>query len=192
MKRGLGTRIFRLVVAAVCGGGALVGLLLVSATPAGASLNGACNAQGTVVSKNKPSRTYDPKAVDKVTVPRKGDVKWKGSVGKTGQRAATGEVRIKFPPPVGKVTIGEWGKDGKKIGRSANSGTYHYNLPSLIAGIKIPVSGEHHEPGIDCSGAVLVTIGGSRSPLAWAALALTVVTVMNMALVMRAKRRASS
>jgi len=161
---------------------------VVTAGPAGASLTGACKAQGTVVSPGKPTRTYDPKVVDKVTVPRKGDVHWQASTGVKGDRTSNGEVRVKFPPPVGKVVVGEWGKNGKKVGRPGNSGTYHYSLPSLIAGIKVPVSGEHHEPGIDCSGAVVVSVEG-HSPLAWVSLALTVFTVVNMALVMRAKRR---
>jgi hypothetical protein len=179
-----------LSVAAACASGTLVGWMLVSAAPAGASLSGKCTAEGTVFSGNPPRSAgpYNPKVVDKVTVPRKGDVKWKGGTGVTGDRAARGEVRVEFPPPVGKVTVGEWGKNGKKVGRPSNSGTYHYSLPSLIAGIKIPVSGEHHEPGIDCVGAVLVTIKG-RSPLAWVSLALTVATVMNMSLIMRGKRR---
>jgi hypothetical protein len=65
---------------------------------------------------------------------------------------------------------------------------YHYDLPSLLAGIKVPVSGEHHEAGIDCAGQVVVQIKG-RSPLVWVSLALTLVTVLNLALVMRAKPR---
>ena len=168
--------------------GTCAGAVEVSAAPAGASLTGACQASGTLVNTGKPSVTYNPKTVDKVKIPRKGDVEWKGSTGKTGKRAATGEVRVKFPPPIGKVTVGQWGKDGKTISAPGNSGTYHYSLPSIIAGIKIPVSGEHHEPGIDCAGAVLVEIEG-HSPLAWASLALTLITVMNMALIMRAKGR---
>jgi hypothetical protein len=90
--------------------------------------------------------------------------------------------------PIGEITIGEWGKDGKKVSKPSNSGTYKYDLPSVIAGIKIPVNGEHHEPGIDCKGAVLLTIKG-RSPLAWVSVALTAIAVMNMSFVMRARRR---
>jgi hypothetical protein len=179
------------IPALACRFAVLAGSLAVAvagAGPAGASLTGACKAQGTVVSTGTPTRTYDPKVVDKATVPRKGDVHWQASTGVTGDRTATGEVRVKFPPPIGKVVVGEWGKNGKKVGRPANSGIYHYSLPSLIAGIKVPVSGEHHEPGINCYGAVVVSVEG-HSPLAWVSLALTVVTVMNLALVMRAKRR---
>jgi hypothetical protein len=163
------------------------GSLVLTATPAGASLTGACKAQGTLVIKGK-TRVYNPKLIDKATVPRTGDVHWKASTGVAGDRAATGEVRVKFPPPIGKVVVGEWGKNGKKVGRPGNSGTYHYSLPMLIAGIKVPVSGEHHEPGINCFGAVVVSVQG-RSPLAWVSVALTFACVMNLSFVMRAKRR---
>jgi hypothetical protein len=166
----------------------LLGTLLLGASPAGASLTGACTASGTVVSPGTPNRTYNPKTVDKVTIPRKGRVRWRGATGVSGDRVATGEVRIKLPPPIGNITIGEWGKNGKKIGRPANSGVYRYSFSSLLAGIKVPVSGEHHEPGITCAGQVVVQIKG-RSPLAWVALALTLVTVLNLALVMRARPR---
>ena len=178
----------RLFLAGALGGAVVVATVLVTAAPAGASLTGRCAASGTLRSRGIPTRTYNPKVVDAATIPRKGDVAWQGSTGVSGDRAATGEVSIKFPPPIGNVHLGEWGKNGKKIGRPGNSGVYHYDLPSLIAGIKVPVSGEHHEPGIDCAGTVVVQIKG-RSPLAWVSLALTVVTVLNLALVMRAKPR---
>ena len=178
----------RICLAAALGTAVLLGTLLLSASTAGASLTGACKASGTLVSPGTPTRTYDPKTVDSATIPRKGDVHWQGSTGVAGDRAATGSVRIAFPPPIGNVNIGEWGKNGKKVGRPGNSGTYHYDVPSLIAGVKIPVSGEHHEPGIDCAGAVVVQVKG-RSPLAWVSLALTLVTVLNLALVMRARPR---
>ena len=181
-------RLASVCIAAAVGGAIVLTAVLVMAAPAGASLTGRCQASGTLVSRGTPTRTYDPKTVDTATIPRKGDVHWRVATGVGGDRTATGEVRIKFPPPVGTVTLGEWGKNGKQVGRPGNAGVYHYDLPSLIAGIKVPVSGEHHEPGIDCAGAVVVQIKG-RSPLAWVALALTVVTVLNLALVMRAKPR---
>ena len=182
-RRGRAQRLSVVCLAGALGTAVLVGTLVLTATAADASLTGACRASGTLVSPGTPTRTYDPKTVDEVTIPRKGDVHWQASTGVSGDRTATGDVRIEFPPPIGKVTIGEWGKNGKKVGRPGNSGVYHYSLPSLIEGIKIPVSGEHHEPGINCAGAVVVQVKG-RSPLAWVALALTLVTVMNLALVM--------
>ena len=178
----------RTVVVAGCLATIVGGLLLLAAAPAGASLTGKCTASGTLVT-GKPSKvyaTYDPKVVDKATIPRKGNVEWIGGTGVTDRRDANGEVRIKMP--IGEITIGEWGKDGEKVSKQSNSGTYKYDLPSVFAGIKVPVTGEHHEPGIDCKGAVLLTVKG-RSPLAWVSVALTAIAVMNMSFVMRARRR---
>jgi hypothetical protein len=181
-------RIATVCAAGVLGTALVVATLLLVAAPAGASLTGACQASGTLVSKGTPTRTYDPKVVDQATIPRTGAVHWRVSTGVAGDRAATGKVGIKFPPPVGTVALGEWGKNGKKVGRPGNSGVYHYSLPALLEGIKVPVTGEHHEPGINCAGAVVVQLKG-HSPLEWVSLALTVVTVLNLALVMRAKPR---
>jgi hypothetical protein len=158
----------------VLGTGVLLGTVLLGAAPAGASLTGACQASGTLISAGTPTRTYNPKVVNAATVPRTGNVEWRVSTGVSGDRAATGKVGIKFPPPVGIVTLGEWGKNGKQVGRPGNSGVYHYDLPSLLAGIKVPVTGDHHEPGINCAGTVVVQIKG-RSPLVWVSLVLTVV-----------------
>jgi hypothetical protein len=176
----------RVCLAGALGTVVLVGTLLLAAAPAGASLTGVCQASGTLVSSGTPTRTYDPKTVDTATIPRTGDVQWRVAVGASGDRAANGEVGIKFPPPVGNVNLGEWGKNGKKVGRSANSGVYHYDLSSFLAGIKVPVSGEHHEAGINCAGQVVVQLKG-RSPLVWVSLALTLVTLLNVSLVMRAR-----
>jgi hypothetical protein len=190
MSRVPGRRLTAVIATTACASSALVGLMVMSAPPAGASLTGKCTAIGVLLT-GKPPRvygTYNPRVVDKATVPRKGDVRWRGGTGITGPRVASGEVRIKGAWPLGQIVIGEWGKDGKKVSKPFNVGTYHYDLPSLVAGVKVPVTGEHHEPGINCAGAVVITVKG-RSPLAWAALALTVVCVMNMAFVMRAKRR---
>lgn len=188
MRRAWARRIPIVCLAGAVGAAVVVATLLVSASAAGASLTGACRASGTLVSSGTPTRTYDPKTVSAVTVPREGDVHWQGSTGVSGDRAATGDVRIALPPPIGKATIGAWGKNGKKVGRPGDTGVYHYSLPSLLAGIKIPVTGEHHEPGINCAGTVVVQIKG-RSPLVWVSLVLTLVTVLNLALVMRAKPR---
>jgi len=175
-------------LAGALGAAAVVGTLLLTASAAGASLTGACRASGTLVSAGTPTRTYDPKTVDSATIPRTGDVHWQGSTGVAGPRVATGEVGVELPPPIGKVELGEWGKDGRKVSRSGDSGVYHYDLPSLIAGVKVPLTGEHHEPGINCAGTVVLQVKG-RSPLVWVSLALTLVTVLNVALVMRARPR---
>ena len=113
--------------------------------PAGAALTGGCTASGTQLQTGK---SYDAVKVDFAKIPRTGDVKWKGSVPvPPTKRLAVGEVQVKFPWPVGDVEIGHWGKDGKKTGSNANAGTYHYDFPQLIAGVK--VVGARTRPGTE-------------------------------------------
>ena len=104
------------------------------------------------------------------------------------KRAAVGEVQVKFPWPVGDVEIGHWGKDAKLTGSNSNAGTYHYDFPSAIAGVKVLVHGRDQEPnGVLCRGSVVVQVAGV-SPIAWASLALTVVMVLNLSLTIRARK----
>jgi hypothetical protein len=171
------------------GAGALlcIGLVAVGgASPAAASLTGGCRASGTQLQTGK---SYNAVTPDSATIPRTGDVKWKGSVPvPAAKRRAVGEVQVKFPWPVGDVEIGHWGKDGKQTGSNANAGTYHYDFPQLIAGVKVVVHGRDQEPtGVLCRGSVVVQIAG-KSPLAWASLALTVVMVLNLSLTIRARK----
>jgi hypothetical protein len=158
-------------------------LVVAGGSTAHAALNGPCTAVGTLRATGK---AYDAKVVDNITIPRVGDVDWKASTGKSGRRLAVGEVRVKFPAPIGEVTVGDWGKNGKTTNAAGNSGDYHYDLPTLIAGIKVPVSGDHSEPGVTCSGVVVVQIEGT-SPLAWASLAFTVFAIAGLALAIRAR-----
>jgi hypothetical protein len=172
----------RLLGAVVFGGFVVV----VVAAPAGASLTGGCQASGTQLQSGK---SYDAVTTDFARIPRTGDVKWKGSVPVPAtKRLAVGEVQVKFPWPVGDVEIGHWGKDGKRTGSNANAGTYHYDFPVLIAGVKTLVHGRDQEPtGVLCQGSVVVQVAGT-SPLAWASLALTVVMVLNLSLTIRARK----
>ena len=161
-------------------------VVVVIAAPAGASLSGGCAASGTIVQNGK---SYDAVTTNFARIPRAGDVKWKGSVPVPAtKRLAVGEVQVRFPWPIGDVEIGHWGKDGKRTGSNANAGTYHYDFPTLIAGIKVLVHGRDQEPsGVVCRGAVVVQVQGT-SPLAWASLALTVLMVLNLSLTIRARK----
>ncbi|HTD49917.1 MAG TPA: hypothetical protein VK771_04915 [Acidimicrobiia bacterium] len=166
---------------------AFAGLVVAgAATPAQAELTGGCKASGTQV---QSGRFYDAVTTNFAKIPRAGDVKWKGSVPVPAtKRLAVGEVQVKFPWPVGDIEIGHWGKNGKETGSNANTGTYHYDFPTLIAGIKVLVHGRDQEPsGVLCKGAVVVQIEGT-SPFAWASLALTIVMVLNLSLTIRARK----
>jgi hypothetical protein len=171
------------------GAGALLFTALVAvvgASPAGASLTGGCRASGTQL---QTGTSYDAVTTNSVEIPRTGDIKWKGSVPvPAAKRRAVGEVQVKLPWPVGDIEIGHWGKDGKQTGSNANAGTYHYDFPPLIAGVKAVVHGRDREPnGVLCRGSVVIRIAGT-SPLAWASLALTVVMVLNLSLTIRARK----
>jgi hypothetical protein len=174
--------IWRWACVLVLSGVAVVG----AAVPAAANLTGGCKASGTQLQTGK---TYDAATTNFAKIPRSGDVQWKASVPVPAtQRVAVGEVKVKFPFPVGDVEIGHWGKDGKKTGSNANQGTYHYDFPSVIAGVKVLVHGSDREPsGVTCTGSVVVQIEGT-SPLAWASLALTIVMVLNLSLTIRARK----
>jgi hypothetical protein len=156
------------------------------AAPASAALKGGCKATGTQVQTNK---TYAAVTTNFAKIPRSGDVKWSGSVPVPAtKRLAVGEVQVKFPWPVGDVEIGQWGKDGKMTGSNRNSGTYRYNFPAELEGIKVLVHGRDQEPsGVVCRGAVVVQLNGTN-PLAWVSLIITIVLVMNLALTVRARK----
>ncbi len=154
--------------------------------PAAAELTGGCTASGTQL---QTGTSYNAVTTDFAKIPRTGDVDWKASVPVPAtKRLAVGEVQVKFPFPVGDVEIGHWGKDGKQTGSNANHGVYHYDFPTEIAGIKVLVHGRDQEPGgVLCRGSVVVEISGT-SPLAWASLAITVLLVLNLSLVIRARK----
>jgi hypothetical protein len=165
---------------------ALAGLgVAMTARPAGATLTGPCQATGTLV---KAGKTYDAAKITGVTIPRKDTVAYDGSTRASGKRLAVGQVEIKLPPPFGSVTLGDWGKDGQKTGSSGKKSTYDYDFSSLLAGIKVPLSGEDNEPGLPkCSGSVVVSLEG-HSPLLIASLVLTVVAIAGVSLSVRARR----
>ncbi len=155
--------------------------LALGAHPAGASLSGPCEAIGTIKTVN-----YNPKSQDEATIPRKGDVRWQGTVKGVGTRPVEGKVYVKIGPA--KVTLaGTWDGSGDK---HRKTGTYHYDFPTLLAGLKVPVSGHHTEPGVNCSGTMVLQLAGGKwsNPVLLTSLALTVVAVVNVALSLRAKR----
>jgi hypothetical protein len=59
-----------------------------------------------------------------------------------------------------------------------------------LIGLKVPVSGHHTDKGFACSGSITVQLTGSKfsNPLFDGALALTAVSIVNVSLVVRAKR----
>lgn len=154
-----------LAVAGIAGG-----VPLLVAAPAHAELTGPCSASGVI-----DGTTYDPKTGDEFDIPAEGDVEWQGSVPGADEEASrpiSGEVKVKLPGGIGEATIDTWNSDSETY---ANSGTYHYELPSVLEGIEIPITGFHEEPGVRCDGSVTVTVGdgGFGNPASIPALVLT-------------------
>jgi len=146
--------------------------ILGAATPADAALTGPCVATGTL---KQTGVEYNSRTVNKVVIPRTGDVLWKGAVPGAGRRPISGHVQLKLPWPIPAYDLGTWGKSSDT---HANSGKYHYDLPSVLAGIDMPVSGSHTEPGIRCAGVVVVRLkgGGISNPAVIGAFAVLVIS----------------
>ena len=125
-----------------------------------------------------------------VVIPRKGDVHWKGAISTgSGKRNIEGKVYLKLPPPFGKIVVANGSWDGPSS-RYGNKGVYHYDLPSVLVGPKFTLFGHHAERGaVVCTGSIDIRISGSKlkNPILLASLVLTVLAVVNMALVIRAK-----
>jgi hypothetical protein len=145
-------------------------ILLFAAAPAHAALTGTCSASGTLDGK-----TYNPKTVDKATIPRKGDVHWEGSIPGSGKRPISGSVHVKLPWPIPDQTLGSWGKPSDAY---SNSNVYHYDLPSELEGVDIPVYGSHTERGKTCAGFVIVRLdgGGVSNPAVIGAFVVLVIS----------------
>jgi hypothetical protein len=156
-------------------------ILLFAAAPAHAALSGPCSATGTLNGK-----TYDSKTVNKAVIPRKGDVHWKGSIPGSGKRAIAGHVQLKLPWPIPAQNLGSWGKQSDTY---SNSGVYHYDLPSELEGIDMPLSGSHSEPGKTCSGLVIVRLdgGGVSNPGVLGAFAVLVISSVGIWIALKPK-----
>lgn len=177
MRRRVGWRL--LAVAGFAGA-----VMLLGATPADAKLDDPCSASGVV-----DGETYDPKVTDEAEgLPASGDVAWQGAVDSPSapaERAVSGEVVVDLPGGIGSVTVGSWGDTSDEY---AKNGTYEYDVPSVLEGIPIPVSGYHEEAGIRCKGSITVTIGesGIGSPAAIPALVLTALSAVGLVVAIRA------
>jgi hypothetical protein len=124
---------------------------LLASTPANATIKGPCKASGTIHGVD-----YNA-SLAKATIPLKGPVDWTGSVkGKGGKRPINGHVKLHLPFIT--VTLGSWGKTSDTY---SNSGTFKYDVPKELAGFDIPLTGVHTEPGVVCTGAVIIRFQGS-------------------------------
>ncbi len=162
-----------------------VGLLLaIAAGPAAATLErvkGDCTANGTFA----PGGFRDA-ASESITIPAEATVTYSGTVVKTppqSPRAVDGFVRLRLP--MGQsVTLGTWPDSGVEVNKT---GTYTYDISDWINNIPMTLYGEHYEEGeLWCKGEIEILVEGDN-PLAFAAVALTVVAVLGSALSIRAR-----
>ena len=99
------------------------------------------------------------------------------------ERPIGGEVRVALP--FTQITVGTW-EDADATG-VADSGTYDYDVPSVLAGFDITVSGEHSENGaLVCSGSVTLRLEGGN-PLALPAVGFTVIGLLGVSLSIRTR-----
>jgi hypothetical protein len=155
-----------------------------SAAHAGAGLEpgSTCSASGTFRDAGVTVDAATSSGV--VTVHHTDTVDWTGSV--TGAPGPySGSVWVKLPPPFGTVTIRSWSGDSQT---TSNSGTEHYNLPSMVpAGITFTVAGEHKDNNGRCAGSVQLQFDGSPlgSPITWVSLGGTAITGIGAAFALR-------
>ncbi len=152
--------------------GVLVGVLvttvsIVVALPAGAEVDGPCQATGAFAQGTDAGGpfTVDAAAIGSqtVTVPRQDSVSWTGSV-PAPPGAYAGQVAVELPPPFGDVTIDSW--EGTTEATS-NQGVEDYDLPALVpSGVKFRVVGQHRDAAQSCDGFVNAVIEGGplKSP----------------------------
>jgi len=141
------------------------------------AITGPCFVSGKFVSEGdtKTSAQYSPQST--VLVPKADTVDWFGDengakLGYTGPvRSIDGAIQLSLPLSF-NVTIWHW--SGDMSARYSNAGQEVYNLPSVLAGIKLKLSGHETENGTQtCDGSVYVEFKGSKfsNPIGWAAAA---------------------
>lgn len=162
---------------AATAGVALLSFAAAGSVPAGADIvspPGACVGSATW-SDGTTETSTDHRPSDVIVVPRADTVSWTGSQGAAGadgpRRDISGKVTLDLP--VGTVTIDDW--SGSSV-RYANQGQHDYDLPSILAGVKMKLAGVHAENGTTtCQGSVYVEVagGGPLKPLALGGLVLS-------------------
>jgi hypothetical protein len=152
------------------GAGLVAGIVMCTASPAGAELmpRKTCFGKGHWVTENKDRNSTQYNPSDVVEVPQKDTVEWAGNedqrkLGYSGaRRPISGEVQLDILG-LSTVDIDTWG--GSSI-RYANQGTHKYDMPSFLVGVKMKLKGEHREAGVKkCGGSVYVKIKGDTNPL---------------------------
>ena len=148
-------RLIRILIAM-----AIVALVpVLTASAAHAAIAGPCTASGQVTVNAIPKTpVINPATTNSAKIPERASCTGRGPTG-SGNRTISGKVDIKLPPPFGKVE--DQGVGVASRGDTRTAGTYKYNLPSLLLGLKVPVSGRTASPGSRAAGTITVQISGS-------------------------------
>lgn len=170
-------------------------VLVLTALPAAATVDGPCDGTGTWKGELPPLGVVASQLTEGevVVIPLEGNVEWTGAIElrppPTEARDTSGNVKVKVPFPVGTVEVGVWSSTGTSTG---NAGSYEYEFPSILSGFKVTVVGQHWEGTLEqagsptCSGDVTLSLEGTN-PLGFIAGGLTVVSIMGAYLAIRVK-----
>jgi hypothetical protein len=150
---------------------------------------GACTGTATWTAGGVAAVSQQLSPDDVITIPRQDTVSWSGTVlgpAPGTARTVDGRVSLRLPPPFGSVAIARWSGPTTATDKS---GTYAYNLPSLVpAGVVLGLDASHDEGGArHCSAQVGLIIAGGMfdSPVIWLDLVLLLASVAALALIGR-------
>jgi hypothetical protein len=143
-----------------------IGILLLSPIPAAASLDGPCEATGTI-----EGTTHNAESLpDVVVVPRETVVQYDGrhttATAGTERDYGGGGVFLAIPSALSFVsdgiTLATWGPG--TTDKVSKAGPHALDLPDFVpGGIRLPVFGSHADSAGGCSGSGVVMIEGEGS-----------------------------
>ena len=147
--------------------------VLLSAAPASASLSPECDASATLVGEDFTTQV-DPKASDRVKIPRAADVQYDGRIQlpEGQQYTYSGAVKLKVAFMELDLASWDWGGDTQSVSASGTT-DYDLDLPAgLLGGVKAKASGSHTQGSITCTGSLDIAIDGNAVNAASAASAV--------------------
>ena len=133
------------------------GTLFLFTSPAGASVDGPCDGQGTFRSDGQ---VVNAKTTDVITVPEKDTVDYVGTIDTDEtDRSHNGAIELDLPFPLPNFAVTDWGTDSTD--ENEDRGSYDYKLPWFVPrGVEIPLEGFHHDTAGNCDGSVTLEIEG--------------------------------
>lgn len=148
-----------------------LGWLLLGASPAGAVINGPCDA-GANLDGEDVDAVVDVNTAGRVTIPREANVTYQGSISipnPSEDMPYSGHVNLDVAPLLDIIpglddpTIASWSWGGDTDSTSTQGNTdYDLDLPAgLGGGIDFTATGSHTQAGVTCTGSLDGEIEGS-------------------------------